>query len=193
MTRNPTQNRVCPSHDGRLNKSGGWKASTAVSALFISLVAGGVGCGSGSAKATDSGTQNRDAAVAVGAIVRGPMQPCTEAHTICVAAKFPASMTTQATKLQIDLYIIVPPMDPPDGVPVIIETPQLSAGETVQLRMSDLGLAGNYHFLGLLFMPGGGFALPVTGVDYIGDSVAAYPFTGVALNVPETLDFQFAR
>jgi hypothetical protein len=128
----------------------------------------------------------------VGMIVTGPPQPCTEPHTICVNAKFPASMIAQPTKLQVDLYIIVPPMDPPDGVPIMIPSPPVTPGETVQLRMSDLGLAGNYHFLGVTFMPGGGFQFPVTGVDYTGNSTAAYPLTGAALNLSETLDFQFA-
>ena len=112
------------------------------------------------------------------------------AHSICIGAKFPTSLTQQATKLQIDLYVIVPPMDPPDGIPVLIPNPGLMPGETVQLRMTNLGLAGKYHFLGIVFMPGGGFAIPVTAVDYTGDSASAYDFTGAALNIPETLNFQ---
>jgi hypothetical protein len=164
----------------------GWMALT----LVIATMGAAAGCGSQASvtPVQDAGPQVTDAGP-VGMIVTGPPQPCTEPHTICVNAMFPASMTAQPNTLQIDLYVIVPPMDPPDGVPIMIPTPAIQPGETVQLRMSDLGLTGNYHFLGLVFMPGGGFQLPVAGVDYIGDSSVAYPFTGQAMNLPETLAF----
>jgi hypothetical protein len=160
-------------------------------AAFLVCVATAAGCGSTSqAPATDAAV-TMDAAPAIGMIVRGTPQPCTEAHSICVSAKLPASMTTQPTKVQIDLYIDIPPTHPPDGIPLAIESPELTAGETVQLRMTDIGLSGDFHILGLVFMPGGGYQLPVSQVDYFGDATAAYTLGGAAINVPETLDFKF--
>ena len=156
--------------------------------LFAAALAGG--CGSSSnAVGSDAGTPTPDAAAPIGMIVRGTSQPCTAPHSICVNATFPAGMTGQPTKLQIDLYTDVPPTHPPEGIPMAIAIPEVQAGETVQLRMTDLGMTGSYHFLGLLFMPGGGASFPVAGVDYIGNSSVAYPFTGEALNLPETFVF----
>lgn len=181
------------SRGNEVSRRGGWRAPLTLSALLLSAaLAGGCGNASSIAAGTDAGATTPDAAAPTGTIVKGASQPCTEAHSICVNAKFPASMTTQASKLQIDLYVIVPPMDPPDGVPLSISTPEIQPGETVQLRMTDLGLTGNYHLLGLVFMPGGGVFMPVPAVDYTGDSSRAYAFTGAALNLQETLDFQYA-
>lgn len=170
---------------------GDWKGPLTLSALlFAAALAGGCGSSSsGSNPGSDAGTTMPDAAMAIGTIVRGTSQPCTAPHSICVNAKVPDVMRGQATKLQIDLYSDVPPTHPPEGIPIAIPTPELQAGETVQLRMTDLGMSGSYYFLGLLFMPGGGASFPVAGVDYIGDSAMAYPFTGAALNLPETLTF----
>lgn len=178
-----------------VSRRDGWMAPRTVSALLFAVgvaLAGGCGNASSISPGSDAGTTTPDAAAPTGTIVKGASQPCTEAHSICVNAKFPASMTAQPKKLQIDLYIIVPPMDPPDGIPLAITMPEIQPGETVQLRMTDLGLTGNYHFLGLVFMPGGGSFMPVPAVDYTGDSSTAYPFTGAAMNLPETLDFQYA-
>lgn len=163
-----------------------------VSALLLSAaLAGGCGSSSNIAPGGDAGTTTPDAAVTIGTMVRGTSQPCTEPHTICVNATMPANMRAgQPTKIQIDLYSDIPPTHPPEGIPIAIPTPQVQAGETVQLRMSDLGMTGSYFFLGLLFMPGGGDSFPVAGVDYIGDTGMAYPFTGAALNLQEPLVFQ---
>jgi hypothetical protein len=176
-----------------ISRRDGWGTPLTVSTLLLSAALAG-GCGSASSVAgNDGGTTTPDAAVAIGTIVRGTSQPCTEAHSICVNAKFPASMTVQPKKVQIDFYVDIPPAHPPDGIPLAIPTPDIQAGETVQLRMTDIGLTGSYHFLGLVFMPGGGDFFPVAGVDYIGDSSVAYPLTGAALNLPETLDFHYLQ
>jgi hypothetical protein len=161
-----------------------------ISALLLSAaLAGGCGSGSGVVARNDADDTTTPDAAPIGTIVRGTSQPCTEPHSICVNAKIPASMTGQPNKLQIDLYSEIPPTHPPEGVPIAVPTPELQAGETVQLRMTDLGMTGSYYLLGLLFMPGGGSSFPVAGVDYIGDTSVAYPFTGEALNLPETLNF----
>lgn len=173
---------------------GDWKGPLTLSALiFAAALAGGCGSASNIAAGSDAGTTTPDAAAPIGMIVRGTSQPCTEPHSICVNAKFPASMTVQPKKLQIDFYVDIPPSHPPDGIPLAIPTPDLQAGETIQLRMTDLGFTGSYHFLGLVYMPGGGDFFPVSGVDYIGDSSVAYALTGEALNLPETLDFHYLQ
>jgi len=177
--------------DGDLARgSGAWSA---VPALLVSMVALGA-CGSSAATPATNADSGTDSGVGqtVGSIVRGPVAPCTEPHSICVSAKMPASLTTTPTMLQIDLYAVLPPTHPPDVIPLAIATPDLVGGETVQLRMTDLGNAGTYHFLGIVFMPGGGHGIPVQGLDYTGNSMVSYPLTGAALNIPETLDFQFA-
>lgn len=164
-----------------------------VSALFLSLTIAG-GCGSsGSTPANDAAANPDVSAVAIGTLVRGPIQPCTEPHTMCVTATFAATMTTQPTLISVNLFADVPPTHPPDGTPMFIESPNIVAGETVQLRMSDLNLTGTYHFLGAVYMPGGGTRIPVQAVDYSADSSVAYAITGAALNLPETFNFQFYR
>jgi hypothetical protein len=164
--------------------------------LLAAALAAGCGSTSSVAAGNDAGNDagtTPDAATAIGMIVRGTSQPCTEPHSICLNAKFPASMTVQPKKLQIDFYVDIPPAHPPDGIPLAITIPDLQAGETVQLRMTDLGLSGNYYFLGLVFMPGGGDFFPVSGVDYISFSSMAFPLTGAAINLTETQDFQFLQ
>jgi hypothetical protein len=172
-----------------ISPSGGWTAPVMVSTLLLSAALAGACGSSSSVPAADAGSTTPDAAAAIGTIVRGT-EPCTEPHSICVYAKIPADVRSgQPTKLQIDLYSDIPPTHPPEGIPIAVPTPELQAGETVQLRMTDLGMTGTYYFLGLLFMPGGGASFPVAGVDYNGQTAAAYPFTGAALNLPETIVF----
>jgi hypothetical protein len=178
---------------GLVSVEGSHRSGSSLLPALLACAFGMAACGSsGNAVVDQDAASMMDASVAIGTIVRGTSQPCTEAHTVCVNAKFPASMTTQATRLQIDYYAQVPPTHPPDGIPLMIDLPQLAAGEMVQLRMTDGGLTGSFFFLGIVFMPGGGYQIPLTAVDYTGNSSASYALTGAAFNLPVTLDFQFA-
>jgi hypothetical protein len=161
-------------------------------ALFLSL-AGMGGCGGGTSGVVAQDAAPVEDAAVIGMIVKGSSQPCTEAHSVCMNAKFAASMTAAPTKILVGFFKDFPPTNRADGISVSIDNPDLAAGETVQLRMTDQGLTGTYYILGVVFMPGGGYAIPVPGVDYSGIVTTTYALTGAPVNASDTLDFQLAQ
>jgi hypothetical protein len=140
--------------------------SVSLSALALCLSA----CGS-SEGSDDGGAAGTGGAPAAPTDV-GSMQPsattCTAPHTICMNMQVPSTMEGQPTQLVFDIYDTAQtPTHLPNGYAGFFTAPSVTPSAQMYFELSDAELQGDYWMWVLMYMPGGGYGAPVSGVDYV--------------------------
>ena len=129
----------------------------------------------------DSGSQHLDS---------GTSQDAASGSTLTI--KIPSSFTGTTRQLLVVTEAALPPMGPPAGILYQAMTPQLTAGQKVNVTLDTSGTTGDYYVLVALYMQGGGMFSPKAGIDYQVATTMKVHFDGSAHDLGE-LDLALAQ
>jgi hypothetical protein len=102
--------------------------------------------------------------------------------SLVATLSLPDSFDGQVTKLVVTLASDLPATGMPAAILATIENTDqdgdgvgdvdqaLSSSRDLVLPIEDVGLAGDYHVVAVLYMEGGGLFQPVPGIDYLASS-----------------------
>ena len=156
--------------------------------------AGGTGGSGGTAGAGPSGGGNDAASDTAGGGTEIPTGTCTEAGSVCATFKLP-TVADAPTRLIVGFYTTdLPPLGPPDKLAGQYDTPKITPGAELPMKMTGLSLDGDYHIYAALYMPGGGQFQPKKGVDYEAFTTAKVTVSkSAATTLPGMLEFNLAK
>lgn len=100
---------------------------------------------------------------------------------VIVPVKVPDWFPDNPTKLTCQFFSQLPPGGEPDGVGTSIVDPPIGPGPPYPFHSGQADLVGEYYVAIVLFVQGGGTEIPVSGVDWVGETpskVTLGPDTG---------------
>ncbi len=115
-----------------------------------------------------------------------PPPTCTEDNSLCARVLVPAGFAGEAVNLTALFFTSPQPAGMPAAILAQIPEPDIGPSRPYDLVLENVNAAqGTYYFFVVLYMPGGGTAMPVAGVDYLCKADQAVEGDGKAKNVGE--------
>ncbi|MET0594479.1 MAG: hypothetical protein ABW133_17390, partial [Polyangiaceae bacterium] len=105
--------------------------------------------------------------------------------------------TAAPTRLIVGFYSApLPPLAPPDVIGALIETPTITPGAEITMKMASVPFTmdGDFDLYAALYMPGGGSFQAKKGVDYEAFTSKKMTFSKTApTTLTEKLEFALAK